>query len=185
MVDSQHSGFGRYPIRYAALGLLVPGPRHGYGLYQDFEEGFGSIWKAGQTKFYVALSALQEEGYLSATTEPQENRPARKVYHLTDVGYETFMGWLRQPIGSMRAMRVELLAKLRFFDRLKLPGAVRLIDRQIAILLKMLDEWERKPGSRAASDPFYALVDDFRIRQAQFLIEWLEASREHFEDGEQ
>ena len=180
MVDSPYSGFGRYPLKYAALGLLVPGPKHGYGLYQDFIEWFGSIWKAGQTKFYLTLASLQDEGYLNVTTEPQENRPARKVYHLTDIGYETFLEWLHQPVDSMRSVRVEFIAKLRFFDRLKLPGAVALIDAQIAVLRDMLGEWERASGARAA-DPFKALVDGFRTRQARFMIEWLEAARPHFE----
>ena len=47
--------------------------------YRDFEEYFGSIWKAGQTKFYVALSSLLDEGYLTEL-EPQETaQPARCI----------------------------------------------------------------------------------------------------------
>jgi DNA-binding PadR family transcriptional regulator len=176
MAEWQHSGFARYPLDNVALGLLMPGPRHGYGLYQDFEKNLGSIWKAGQTKFYVALSDLESRGLLCATTEPQEGRPARKVYHLEETGREAFLAWLHRPAGSMRAVRVEFMAKLRFFDLLGLAGARELIDTQIEVLQAMLDEWEAPTSeeSQTGGDSFYTdIVQEFRRRQAIFMIEWL------------
>jgi DNA-binding PadR family transcriptional regulator len=175
MAETKHSGFARYPLDNVALGLLVPGSKHGYGLYQDFEESFGSIWKAGQTKFYVALSDLEARGLLQATTEPQEGRPARKVYHLEEEGREVFLAWLHQPVESMRAIRVEFMAKLRFFDLLDVAGARRLIDSQIEVLQGMLDEWEAQTSDESQDDePFYAdVVQEFRRQQAIFMIEWL------------
>lgn len=175
MADTEHSGFARYPLANVALGLLAAGPKHGYGLYRDFEEYFGSIWKAGQTKFYVALSSLQDEGYLDAELEPQENRPARKVYHLTEKGRQEFLKWLHEPVYSMRAMRVEFIAKLRFFDLLGEPGAEELIDEEIALFGEMLDEWE----AEEPTDPFYNLVNGYRIRQARAIVEWLEAVKQN------
>jgi PadR family transcriptional regulator AphA len=186
VVDTGHSGFGRYPLQNVALGLLMRGPKHGYGLYQDFTEFFGSIWKAGQTKFYVALADLQKGGSLDATMEPQENRPARKVYRLKDAGREQFLSWLQEPVRSMRTVRVEFIAKLRFFDLLDLEGAGALIDAQIGVFQAMVDEWQGAiAGSGAVeADPFYGLVYDFRVRQARFIIEWLEACKSHIAAGQ-
>jgi DNA-binding PadR family transcriptional regulator len=183
MADTTHSGFGKYPLPPVALGLLMLGPKHGYELYQDFVAGFGSgdsygaIWKAGQTKFYVTLTALEKEGYLESTLESQEGRPPRKVYHLTNVGRKRFLDWLHQPVNSMRSIRVEFIAKLRFFDLLKLPGVDDLLDAQIEVFHAMLDEWE-KPAPVDAVDPFFEVVVDFRKRQAAFLIEWLAACKD-------
>ncbi|NDJ36353.1 MAG: PadR family transcriptional regulator [Chloroflexi bacterium] len=168
------SGFAKYPLRYAALGLLQPGPKHGYGLYQDFSTLFASIWKAGQAKFYVLLNTLEDEGYLGSTREAQAGRPDRKVYHLEESGRQAFAEWVYAPVTSMRSIRVELVAKLRFFDVLDLPDVDRLIDAQIAVLHAMTGEWE---GDSPEGDPFFALVDDFRVRQAQFTQEWLEHCR--------
>lgn len=175
MGKRSHSGFVEYPLETIVLGLLVAGPKHGYGLYRDFTRAFARIWKAGQAKFYVALSAAEEKGYLQATPEPQEHRPPRKVLHLTETGREVFFEWLHQPVLSMQAMRVEFIAKLRFFDLLGLPGAGELMDEQIDVLKEMLSEWEHPP---AGGSPFNALVDDFRARQARFMIEWLDAARQ-------
>lgn len=179
MVDTKHSGFGKYPLDKAALGLLMLGSKHGYSLYQDFKQAFGLIWKAGQTKFYVVLSDLEQEGCLQATTSPQAGRPARKIYHLTDSGQQAFMAWLKAPVRSMRAVRVELIAKLRFFNLLELPGALDLLDEQQQVFQEMQDEWTRE----VSSDPFLDLVQDFRIRQAAAIIDWLDACKGLTEKG--
>jgi len=42
------------------------GPDHGYQLDQTLSDVFGMIWKAGQTKLYVTLSGLEEEGLLAS-----------------------------------------------------------------------------------------------------------------------
>lgn len=185
MVDTAHSGFGKYPLQFVALGLLMDSPSHGYALYKDFQDMFGSIWKAGQTKFYVTLSAMEDQGLLSSSMEPQPGRPARKVYRLTEAGRGAFLAWLHEPMTSMRSMRVEFIARLRFFDLLDLPGVDALVDRQIAAVQTMIEEWEAAvQGSGAVeNDPFYALVYDYRLRQAYAIIDWLNATRLHIHKG--
>jgi PadR family transcriptional regulator AphA len=170
MGHEKHSGYGFYPLECVALGLLMNGPRHAYKLYQDFAGEFNLIWSAGQAKFYVALADLEKKGYVNSTAQPQEGRPNRKVYHLTGSGRALFLDWLHQPVPSMRAIRVELIAKLRLFDLLNLPGADQLVDRQIDILNAMLAEWGERAGD---STPFPGLIHDFRTRQAHFVIDWL------------
>lgn len=176
MSKDTQGGFSSYSLDHVALGLLMPGPRHGYDLYREFTEQFHLIWKAGQARFYGMLNQLQADGLLDVTIEPQEGRPPRKVYHLTGAGRSAFLDWLHEPVQSMRGVRVELIAKLRFFNLLRLPGAEQLIDRQIGIFQAMLDEWERDESR--SSDPFFDVVREFRIRQAHFLIDWLADCRE-------
>jgi DNA-binding PadR family transcriptional regulator len=184
MAHDRHIGFGTYPLECAALGLLMNGPRHGYSLYQEFEQTFSLIWAAGQAKFYAALAELEHKGHLSAASETQEGRPARKVYHITGAGREEFLRWLHQPVPSMRAIRVEFIARLRLFSLLNLPGADDLVERQIGLLRDMLSEWNNPSSDRQSSehDLFPDLVQDFRVRQARFLIEWLEHWQERISE---
>ncbi|MBN1428137.1 MAG: PadR family transcriptional regulator [Anaerolineae bacterium] len=183
MSDVKQDGFSSYSLENVALGLLMSSPKHGYGLYRDFTVTFRRIWKAGQANFYAALARLEAKGHLRSIAEPQEGRPARKVYQITDSGREAFMVWLHTPVPSLRAIRVELIAKLRFFHVLQLPGTSDLIDGQIVLLRSMLAEWDRNADQpeKAELDPFPALIDDFRKRQAEFVMEWLIAWQEHFQ----
>lgn len=175
MVLAKHGGFTTYPLEFVALGLLMNHPKHGYVLYQDFTQAFDLIWHAEQAKFYGVLAALEEKEYLRTTTELQVKRPARKVYHITDSGKGAFLTWVRQPVTSMRAVRVEFIAKLRFYSLLKLHGADEFIDNQIATMRTMLKEWELRPDDlkQQETDLVRAWVIDFRRRQAVFMIEWL------------
>ena len=159
-----------FPLENAALGLLVVGPKHGYELYRDFLKTFSPIWKAGRSKFYAALADLNARGFLDATVEPQTDRPPRKVYHITEVGRQFLMEWLYQPVTPIHQCRVELLAKLRFFDLLGLSDVSRLIDAQLGVCYAAL---QRIREQEAGDDPLYRLVYSFREKRVKALIEWL------------
>lgn len=186
MIVGKHGGFTAYPLEFVALGLLMNGPKHGYALYRDFTLAFDLIWHAEQAKFYGILAALEEKGHLRITTELQEKRPARKVYHITASGHDAFLEWVGQPVTSMRAVRVEFMAKLRFHSLLDLGDIEKFIDHQMFALQAMLMEWEQT--DQPESDPIRIWVKDFRRRQALFMIEWLavckQDARQRFTDGD-
>jgi DNA-binding PadR family transcriptional regulator len=179
MATHKSAGLGSFPLEIAALGLLVMEPKHGYRLYREFVTEFHLIWKGGQANFYAALSGLEAHGQIVASAQPQPGRPPRKVYQITRAGRETFLTWLHAPVQSMRAFRVEFIAKLRFFALLDLPGERALIEQQIDLLRGLLGEWEEQT-SLADSNPVAAMISDFRTRQAEMIIDWLVAWREHF-----
>ncbi len=172
-------GFATFSLSYLALGLLVPGANHGYQLYQNYLDAFGEIWSVGRSKFYATLGELEDAGFLSSTLLAQTDRPARKIYKLMKKGRTRFMKWVYQPVLPVRAIRVELMAKLRFFDLLQLPDAEKLIDAQLEICRKMLRGWEQKldEEQEKGEDEFIQRVYDFRLRQARFIVEWLKAWR--------
>jgi PadR family transcriptional regulator AphA len=178
MAKRQEQGYATFSLDKVALGLLVSGPKHGYELYQDFVAAFGPIWKAGRSKFYAILSDLNVETLLSVTIQPQDDRPPRKIYHLTETGRQTFLDWVYEPVRPMRSIRVEFLAKLRFFYLLDLQNPYRLIDAQIAICQAELDRFASQGSeNRPDDDPFYDLLSSFRQRQVALIIDWLNACK--------
>jgi DNA-binding PadR family transcriptional regulator len=172
-----------FPLDYIALGLLMAGPRHGYELYQDFADEFGSIWKAGRSKFYAVLSSLEERGCLSMTLEPQPNRPPRKVYQVTETGHAALLDWLYRPVTPLRRVRVELLAKLRLLDLLGLSDVGRLLDAQTAACQAQLERLAE--AEHAEHDRLNKLVFQFRRCQIQAMLEWLEVCRASLVTGDQ
>lgn len=170
-------------LEYIALGLLMVEPKHGYALYQDFEEAFGPVWQAGRSKFYATLADLHEDaGYLDAEMEPQKKRPPRKVYGLTPEGQAAFEQWLLEPTIQPREVRVIIPVKLRFFEMLSLPGAEALLDAQIAVCQSRLDvEAQRSDELEAQDDDFfYELLYQFRRRQLLGMIDWLRYCKRRF-----
>jgi PadR family transcriptional regulator, regulatory protein AphA len=171
------TGFATFPLENLALGLLMDGPKHGYQLYQDYEHFFRLIWKVGRSKFYAALASLYAAGDLDVVTKPQDDRPARKIYNLTETGRGRFFDWIYQPVTPIRAIRVEFLAKLRFFTLLALPNPEQLIDAQIGVCQRTLAQWTTPLADDAHEDLFTELVHEFRQKQILWLLDWLHSCR--------
>lgn len=168
-----HADTGSHALEALVMGLLIPGPQHGYHLYQEYESSFGAIWKIGRSKFYAVLKDLHNRGRLEFESEVSPDTPPRKVYHLKESGRVLFMDWVYQPVKPIRKVRVEFLAKLRFFDLLLLPEPNRLILAQRMVCEDEIRRWEVNQ-SNTPTDPFLLRVYDFRIRQARFVLDWLE-----------
>jgi len=73
-------------IEILILRRLRGGPAHGYELRKRVEETTGV--RLHNNSLYPALKRFEEAGAVSKTVEPQEGRPTRLVYALTDTGRE-------------------------------------------------------------------------------------------------
>jgi DNA-binding PadR family transcriptional regulator len=171
------SGRRRLALEQALLGLLMQGPMHGYDLHRRVEDDLGLVWYMGISNVYGALKRLEQGGQVESTVSPQEGRPPRKVYRITPAGEQSFLDWVRRPVPTMRDMRVEFPAKLYFFSALGLEGIGELIAAQEAVCRERVEQLER---SAAQCDPhdFNRLVYDFRRRQIEAILDWLQVCRE-------
>jgi PadR family transcriptional regulator AphA len=154
------------------LGLLMSQPQHGYELHQVFGRDLGRVWQIGLSQLYAQLRQLEEAGLVTAQTEPQPNRPPRKVYHLTSEGRAVFEDWLHQPTPYLRHIRVEFLARLYFFRRLALPGLEALVAEQKAVCHTQIERFSRLASE--TDDDFRRLVLEFRQGQLEAVIGWLD-----------
>jgi DNA-binding PadR family transcriptional regulator len=164
---------------HALLGLLREQPRHGYALYQVLTEpdGLWAIWRMKQSQLYALLSKLEDRGYLQATTEPQEGRPPRKVYALTQQGDAAFDQWLCEPVARGRQFRMDFMAKL-YFARREGPAVVRaLIERQRKACHAWVEHLTAGSGDQAEA-LFPRLVRSYRIGQIRAMLDWLNECEE-------
>ncbi len=84
--------------RTLCLGVLMLGSASGYEIKKQFEEGpFAHFHAAGFGSIYPALSALLKAGHVTCTLTPQEGRPDKKVYAITEAGREALRRALHKP----------------------------------------------------------------------------------------
>ena len=164
-------GFASFSVDNLVLGLLMHEARHGYQLYQEYQATLGAIWQVGQSKFYAALDRLEADGLLTSTTEDQSGRPARRVYTITEQGRRRFLDWVYAPVMPIRAIRVEFVAKLRFFQLLRLDDVDRLLNAQIAACTA--DLANAQALRQETEDPVDRLALRFRETQLEAHIAWL------------
>ena len=161
-------------LEHALLGFLLAGPVHAYEMHHQLHErgALGLVWRIKQSRLYALLARLEEAGYLTTTTTPQETRPARKMLHLTPTGEAAFNAWLVTPVVHGRELRQEFLAKLYFAQRAGSSVVAQLVEVQRVALVEMLVELtERMEGAEL---PYARLVYAFRRNQIVASLDWLD-----------
>jgi len=131
-------------VKTVCLGMLTRGEASGYDLKKDFESSFAHFFAAGYGSIYPALASLAEKGLVNCKEVPQEGKPDRKVYSITDAGMEHLLEILDNPAPTHK-IRSEFLATM-CFAHLMPPEQVRaVLDSRIDDVdscLRMLDEIE-------------------------------------------
>jgi DNA-binding PadR family transcriptional regulator len=163
-------------IEYALLGFLYRQPMHGYEIHQKLlaGDGLGLVWRLKQSQLYALLTKLEQWGHISATLEPQDARPPRKVLQLTVAGRKAFREWLQAPVPQGRHMRMEFMAKLHFARQLEPAVTATLIEGQRNICREWLAALQHQADALSAERPFEWLVYQFRIGQVEAMANWLD-----------
>ncbi len=181
-----------YPITYGILGLLAFwGPLSGYDIKRLFDHTLSAMWGAAQSQIYKELRRMKELGWVEMEREEQEARPDRKIYSITDQGYEALRKWQAQP-PEVFQLRDELLLKVLFgsfatpadlAQNLRASIAAHemrlLAYRQNAFFLPTrgsVQHNDRRPNPYAVEgeeDPYFRLVVRFAIEFEKTYIRWL------------
>lgn len=107
------------PIHHAVLALLAEGPSYGYELKGSFEESVGPQWgELNIGHLYQVLDRLLRDGLATKQVVPQEERPAKAVYTLTDAGRDELERWLETPFVREGGYRDDFFLKLFAASRL-------------------------------------------------------------------
>ena len=161
-------------VRTICLAILTQGETTGYDIRKRSTEGdFAHFVDASFGSIYPALSKLEEDGLVTSKIEPQEGRPAKRVYAITDEGRESFISSLFEDL-NCDVFRSEFMLFLRFAANLPRALVEKRISERISqgsesinSLSEMGDSLEARAADRWVLD--YALSC---LRHAhQYLIE--------------
>ena len=88
-------------VRTLCLSILYECDATGYEIRRRCVEGECSYFvEASFGSIYPALAKLEDDGLVTSRTEPQDGKPARKVYSITDAGRDAFTTELSQPLSE-------------------------------------------------------------------------------------
>jgi DNA-binding PadR family transcriptional regulator len=162
------------------LGLLARGPLHGYELKAAFETEIVPRSTLNFGQVYSSLDRLEREGLVAHEVVSQEERPDKKVFHLTDAGVRELGEWLASPSGLSLDLRNETFLKLAVARRLPDgdPLAVVAVERREAFSrLHEVTEARFQTGQQEGSLELGLLLDLAALRLEAFLL-WLERCEE-------
>jgi DNA-binding PadR family transcriptional regulator len=119
-------------LPHAILGFLRDRPMTGYDLKtQCFDESVAHFWPADQAQIYRTLDKLTEQGFIENTLEIQEDRPNRKIYHITDTGRAELERWLHAEI-PLAPYREPFLVQLFFSQSVSKASLVEQLEKQLS-----------------------------------------------------
>ena len=125
-------------IKTVCLGMLTDGEASGYDLKKCFEESFGHFFPAGYGSIYPALATLARNGLVEFEQVPQEGKPDRKVYTMTDKGRKALDEGLSNPNPSHK-IRSEFLATLWFAHLMEDEQVDEIVDNKLSEINEFLE----------------------------------------------
>ncbi len=169
------------PLKHALLGFLNYQPMTGYDLKQTFDQSIYYFWNAKLSQIYPALNRMREDGWLTMEVDYQEDKPNRKVYHITKTGREEFKRWQQEP-PVLSPVREPFLIKVFFGGRLKKEEMLVQLRRQLALHQEQLVTYEETAGKAIEENVdatglmregvFWGLTLEMGVKYEQGWIEW-------------
>jgi DNA-binding PadR family transcriptional regulator len=176
--------------RHVVLGLLVERPGYGYDLQRRIDARLGFLGLS-ESAVYKILERLECEGWIEETGQRRvgatRRGAPRVMYRATELGRERFKDWMAAPC-ERAVLRDELQAKLNVAEPEDLPELLAVAETQGQQCLTELAALQRPALAHAAEpdvpwhDAATMMVDDFRLRSLQTLVDWLDAICELMEE---
>lgn len=165
-------------LMHAILGFLSERAMTGYDLKTTaFDQSINHFWPADQAQIYRTLDKLAEQGLVTSQIEPQQDRPNRKVYAVTEAGREELARWLL--IGhALPAHREPCLIQLFFGSNLSNAQLIAHLEGQLhqhEELLRLYEQIEVDACPDPAVDRALELrrmTLDLGMLQEKAYIEW-------------
>jgi DNA-binding PadR family transcriptional regulator len=178
-------------LEYAILGFLNYHPYTGYDLKKVFDTSIHHFWPADQSQIYRTLARLTREGLTEMEKVPQDERPDRKVYSITDAGRTELMKWLSGP-PQLGDTRNGPLIQVFFAGQLTDEQILIKFEGFAAILQAILAQYDQIPDKiipyqHEISSPrehfFWLLTLDSGIRSMRASLAWAENVIDQLQEG--
>ncbi len=155
------------------LAKLAKQPLHGYELRKQVEETSGRA--LSNNSLYPALRRFAEAGAVARTAEPQQGKPPRHIYTITDVGRELLHDMLAELPDELAGDSAEFLARLGNFGWLTTPEQLHVIDARERAVERQFDHLHEL--AVAQEEPWPQLVLDEVCRRIRAERNWLDSIR--------
>lgn len=152
------------------LGLLRQQEMHGYQLNEFIDNNLALCTDLKKPTAYYLLDQMSKDGWISAETVQDGNRPQRKVYRLTEAGEAAFQRLLRENLAEYSPVNFPGDIGLGFLDWLTPADSLPLLEAQKAQIMARLADVQSIPAHAGS----LGLIFSHQIHHLQAELEWLE-----------
>lgn len=166
-------------LEHVLLVSLSERAASGADLTRRFDRSLGFFWSATHQQIYRVLGRMEKDGWVVSTVVPQADRPATKVYDVTDSGRAELHRWISEPTQS-DPIRSDLMVRFRaaaYGDRAHLLEVAKEKLDEHRKRLALYEYIERRdfptPPTEAGHDLDMYLVLRGGLLMEQFWTNWL------------
>ncbi|MGF1503593.1 MAG: PadR family transcriptional regulator [Anaerolineae bacterium] len=177
-------------LDYAILGLLSIQPMTGYDLSKHFDSTVRHFWPATQSQIYRHLGKLDDKDWITPEVIPQANRPATKIYHLTETGERALHKWLATA-HPLQESREPFLIQVLFANNLSYDEIAEVfaaemtsIEDQLRVYEGIYTHWLHRSAPDQRGLYFRLLTLEFGLRSNQVYLDWLRSIHQRITAGD-
>jgi DNA-binding PadR family transcriptional regulator len=149
-------------LSHTILAVLSQQPYSGYDISKRFEESVSCYWQASPQQIYRELSKMEQQGWVVYESVPQEGKPDKKIYSLTEAGHTELCRWYAEPT-EPTPIREDLLVRVLAAPYVPEGGLIDELHRRRQIHADQLANYQ------AMDDQYQALADPPVIEQFRYL----------------
>ena len=155
---------------YAVLGLLVSREaKSGYEIRKSAETLRYFYWSPAQSQIYSELRRLAALNYVTSELIPQQGKPNKRLYQITEAGVDAFAEWVNH--APLEPTMLKHGVQLRFFF-----GESAEPDHLATLLEQYIEESKQALGQIAIVREFSELDEAYRWQG--IVAEWSEVRLE-------
>src|SRR5712692_7875096 len=134
------------------LAMLRQGPRHGYEIKKGIDRSLGGMVTLNNKTLYLVLKRFEEMGAVTRQVIPQEGKPNRHLYQLTERGIELLHAQLRDFEPEQAGADAEFFTRVSFFDLLEAHEREAILNKRLAYLEACLEYLQKLQHLADAAD---------------------------------
>ncbi len=160
--------------RHFILGLLAQKPMSGYDINR-YLKGLG--WLIGMPSFgslYPALHALRDDGLVTVDIVPSCDKPARKIYSISDRGRQELAAWSELPALSGTPLKAFVMRLILSGSFSRAQVLVHLEQRRARVAEHVALMEQMAAQQREAAEPGHGLALDYGLALAAAELDWLD-----------
>lgn len=132
-------------LKHGILGLLNYAEMSGYEIMITFRDSLNFFWQAHTSQIYRELQNLKKCGWVTEVTVPQQGKPDKNIFSITEAGRTELKHWLSND--SIKAIKNPLLMRTFFRGELPPEENIRFFQAVQAYSIQYLKELEKPPVS--------------------------------------
>lgn len=162
------------------LGFLCERPMTGYEIKQQMENSVGFFFDASYGGIYPALKKLEKEGLVEKQVIPQEGKPNKNLFVITENGKEVFQGYLNSPLDPT-TIRSDILTRLFFAQFTPKENVLKWLNEERERNVSKLKQYE-VINQNYELEKFQRFTLEYGIRISEMIIDLIDTELKKLEE---